>query len=690
MTLDSTTISPTVDPPAFRRRVYGLRALGWLIIGAVLFFAVVAGLHLRWWVFQISDPIRFIDDDTRGCYWGLLASGPEGYLNQYDKMDPEVPEWQDQSWVPWLDYGPLRLLVMKEWGEWQRAYHPPDPNDLFNAWQRPYWFNAPVLHFNAALEGFAAICAFFLTRLWVTRGTIGETHGHFHGVWQGIVAALSIWFSADIIISAHAWVQWDSWVVPWYLCACLLASLDWWFAAGVAVAIGVNFKGQMLSITPIFIIWPLVMGRFGGALRWICGMALGFAAITSGWLLTFIPPDRLNDLRDAQAGMSAMQFPPNMFAVHRVFDFPAAIWICEMLIAILTVPWLLRVLMPAQDQPAAPRWKMILQSRWTWIAGAVIFLMAITYWPWLLHQNRSSWYLGILCGAALAASALLLRRRAVPYLLAAVAAGGLFSCIALFHGSAAWWDCGFHYGSIHWPYLVTGPASNIPAIFELRFGWAEQADQIAFTLPAVGTHWPGFITSQQWWPAFSLDVTAKTLFDTIYGMMLLLSGIAIGLQARRNDRRILVSLVTPWLMFFLFPVQIQERYLLYGAGAAACCIGDSLGMALLGFLLTLCSAIMHVIRLLDWNTADLTTFGQNLNKAFPHIFSPDSGQTMLQYLQAMHPDMGWGVLVVGMIFLYVSFMPSRRDREHLHQTETKPIAPTYIGIDEMSFQSVEA
>ena len=202
MTMDYVTLSPADRSPPFQWRVYGLRVLGWLIIAAVLFFAVVEGLHLRWWVFQISDPIRFIDDDTRGCYWGLLASGPEGYLNQYDKMDPEIPEWQDQSWVPWLDYGPLRLLVMREWGEWQRAYHPPDPGDLFNAWQRPYWFNAPVLHFNAILEGFAAICAFFLTRLWVIRGSAGETHGHFHGIWQGLVAALCIWFSADIIISA--------------------------------------------------------------------------------------------------------------------------------------------------------------------------------------------------------------------------------------------------------------------------------------------------------------------------------------------------------------------------------------------------------------------------------------------------------------------------------------------------------
>ena len=122
-----------------------------------------------------------------------------------------------------------------------------------------------MLRFNTVLEGFAAICAFFLTRLWVVRGSAGEKHGHFHGVWQGIVAAFSIWFSIDILINAHAWVQWDSWIVPWYLCgACLPASIGgsppvW------PVAIGVNLKGQMLPIAPIFIIWPLVQGRFGGA-----------------------------------------------------------------------------------------------------------------------------------------------------------------------------------------------------------------------------------------------------------------------------------------------------------------------------------------------------------------------------------------------------------------------------------------
>jgi hypothetical protein len=646
----------------------GLRALIWLLIAAVFWIAFIEGMRLRRWAFEITHPIRFIGDDSRGTYWGLLASGPEGYLNQYDKMGPEVPEWQDQRWVPWLDYSPLRLLVMRQWGAWQRAYHPPDPNaDLMDAWQRPYWFNAPVIRFNTVLEIFSCVCAFFLTRLWVLRGSEGEIHGPLHGNWQGAVAALLVWFSADIIISAHVWIQWDSWIVPWYLCACLLASLDWWFAAGISIAIGVMFKGQMLSISPIFIIWPLVQGRPGAAVRWICGMIFGLAGIASGWLITYLPPDRLLAARDIQDNLSVSQYPPDLFAIPRIFDLPAAVWILEMLIVAGTVPWLLRVLTPAQAPQPTSRLKTILHSRWTWIVAATIIIVGAAYWPWLLPQNRPNWYVGLLASAALAAAALILRRRSQSYVLASVAAGGLLACIWLFHGSTAWWDCAIHYGSVHWPYMVTGPASNLPATFELRFGWAQQVDQIAFTLPAIHGHWPRFIADQFWWPSADLDVNAKMLFNTLYGITLLISGIAIGLQARRNDRRILVALVTPWIMFFLIPVQIQERYLLYASGAAACCIGDSVGMALLGLLITIFSAIMHTIRLLNWQSADLDAFGQNLSKAFPRLCSPSAGQTILQYLQSMHPDMMWGVLVVGLVFLYLSLTPSRRKRHMNYQ-----------------------
>jgi hypothetical protein len=268
----------------------------------------------------------------------------------------------------------------------------------------------------------------------------------------------------------------------------------------------------------------------------------------------------------------------------------------------------------------------------------------------------------------LAAIALLIRPRNQAFVLAGVVAAGLLACIPLFHGSTAWWDCGIHYGSVHWPWMETGPVNNIPAIFEHRFGWAHEVSQIAFTLPPVAGHWPAMITNQLWgWPTASLDVTAKMLFNTIYIIALILSGIAIGLQARRGDRRMLVALTTPWIMFFLIPVQIQERYLLYASGAAACCIGDSVGMALLGLLMTFCSTIMHIACMMMFETADLDRLGRNLAKSFPRLCTPEAGHTLKRYIDGTHPDMGWGVLVIGMIFMYMSFMPSKRRSAKKHR-----------------------
>jgi hypothetical protein len=655
--MDALLAPPHDDTSAGSRhswKTHALRALIWCSLAVIFWVAAVQGLHLRWWVYQISDPIRFVGDSQRGVYWGLEASGPEGYLNQFDKMDPQVPEWQDPRWVPWLDYGPLRMLVMRQWAQWLRDHHHIDPRRaMMDQWQRPYWFAAPVLHFNEVLEAFSAVCAFFLTRLWVLRGTAGEKHGPLHGIWQGAVAALLIWFSADIIISAHGWPQWDSWPVPFYLCACLLASFDWWFAAGIAVAVGVSLKGQMLSISPIFIIWPLVMGKPGAALRWINGALFATAAIATGWLITYLPPDRLQAARDVQDVLPVDQYPPNLFAIPRIIDVAASAWIAAMLLIVNIVPWLLR-------RPWDALRDALRDLRRLWIAGAAVAVFAAVYWPWLLPRNRAIWYCGVLAASGVTAATLLLRPRNQPYLWAAVIGGGLLSCIALFHGSAAWWDCAIRYGSAHWPYMVTGPASNIPAYFELRFGWEHRADQLAFTIPALAGHWPGFLAANSWWPAADLNVTAKMLFDTIYAIMLALSGIAIGLQARRNDRRMLVALVTPWIMFFLIPVQIQERYLLYASGAAACCIGDSVGAALLGILMSLLSAVMHLTCMMDRNEAELGRFGDNLSRAFPHLFSPTAGQTMLQYFHAMDPDMAWAVLVIGLVFMYLSLTRSRR------------------------------
>jgi hypothetical protein len=112
-------------------------------------------------------------------------------------------------------------------------------------------------------------------------------------------------------------------------------------------------------------------------------------------------------------------------------------------------------------------------------------------------------------------------------------------------------------------------------------------------------------------------------------------------------------------LFFTFPVQIHERYLLYAAGCSAICIGQSVGMMLLGVVLTGITLAM-TLDVMMVNCGNLSAFGQNLAQSFPLLFSPQSGQTLLKYVDGSYPDIGWAVLVIAAVFFYLSWLPSRK------------------------------
>jgi len=101
----------------------------------------------------------------------------------------------------------------------------------------------------------------------------------------GLIAALLFWFNAALIIDGYGWVQWDVWLLPAFVWAALLAALDWWLAAGILIAVGGMLKGQMFLVAPLFILWPLLEGKFFAAVRWLAGMALACAVVVGPWLL---------------------------------------------------------------------------------------------------------------------------------------------------------------------------------------------------------------------------------------------------------------------------------------------------------------------------------------------------------------------------------------------------------------------
>src|SRR5438034_55753 len=78
----------------------------------------------------------------------------------------------------------------------------------------------------------------------------------------GLAAASVAWLEPSMILDAHGWPQWDVWILPFYLFAALAALKNRWFVCGCLLAAAAMFKGQLLFVTPFFILWPLWQKRW--------------------------------------------------------------------------------------------------------------------------------------------------------------------------------------------------------------------------------------------------------------------------------------------------------------------------------------------------------------------------------------------------------------------------------------------
>lgn len=268
-----------------------------LLLGAILLAILLGGIGLRRYAWEQTTHLRFQRDIANGFYWGsqTLAEGrrlspgekpdswtafARGYLGLYERVEREAYEKNY-----YLDYPPLRLLVMSVWARQVRVKFP-------GAEDGTPEYVEPLLKVNLVAEFLTALGIFLLVRLGVRRSSGATNSGLLHRLppaergWVcGLLAASVVWLEPSLILDAHAWPQWDCWILPFYLFAALAALTKRWFWCGCLLAAGGMLKGQLLFVALFFIFWPLWQKRWGRAGRVLAGFTAMAALLVLPWLL---------------------------------------------------------------------------------------------------------------------------------------------------------------------------------------------------------------------------------------------------------------------------------------------------------------------------------------------------------------------------------------------------------------------
>jgi hypothetical protein len=419
----------------------------------------------------------------------------------------------------------------------------------------------------------------------------------------GLVAATLVWLNPALILIGFGWPQWDGWVLPFFLIAAVLASINWWLLAGVMLGVGCMFKGQLLLIAPVLLLCPLFAGWPGRFFRIIAGWTAAAAIVLWPWLIT--------------------NHTARAYVIGAVTA--AAGLICIASLARRPVFDSLRRL--RRRPPTAGNIRPILWL--TLVAVAVLAAVAMTLW---ICGGHSSWLNGfalLLCAAVVLAPWRLPRRMIGPWLLAVFAAATWLGAFML-DGSFSWFDVGFAYGTRKFQEMQISPnsLSNLAGILqEKRFAWHIHDRVTTWQFP--------------WWDA-PTDLDIRQVLAIIYFIALLACAIGAAIQLRRGSTHFLIALAAPAVLFVTLLTQMSVRYTILAAALSAALVGVSVGMSLFQLLLTVLSCVMVGTRLLD----------QSSNLA------PRS----LSIFHDTQPDLGYAMLLIAAVFLYGALVPGRRGR----------------------------
>ena len=275
----------------------------WVLFALIIAIAIPCGVWLRIATWDATDRIRFTRDFRNGYFWGSKVMtdakliGPasedvhgfdrwirffDAYVDVYDRVYEEAAD-RDNDY--WLDYPPLRLLIMSVWTKSIREKQPtldvPNSPDV-----------VPLLVFNGTTELISAAGMFWLVLLWARR--IRAHHPNLprriSPEAAALGAALLVWFNPACLINSNGWPQWDVWILPFFIFAAVAGSCSAWLTCGLLLGIAAFLKGQILIVTAFFPLWALFSEGPRASLRVLVGWASAFVGVASPWLLKGFGP----------------------------------------------------------------------------------------------------------------------------------------------------------------------------------------------------------------------------------------------------------------------------------------------------------------------------------------------------------------------------------------------------------------
>lgn len=406
-----------------------IKCAGVLFLLGIAFGLFKLGIKARAEIFKQTLDFRYEGDAQNAYAWGARADS-EGVLNVYENIATR----KTQNGPKRLDYPPLRLTMASRWVHWTGEHF------RYRGWEGwDYPFIQPMLELNTSAELISSVLVFLLIRMWRIRADDAIRPAtvpprHFRGVIPGMIGAALFWFNPGVLWVSHVWPQWDIWLVPFFLAAILLACVESWFFAGICIAVGSCFKGQLLFAAPLLILWPLFRLNWPAIVSLVCGFMFGFVAVIFAWM------------------------NPSDLALHWLYCFAVA--------AALACLYAFRI-----------------KPRWYWLVPAAIGAILLS-WPWQSNASIAIRVLPIAI-ASLIALARFLPRMMVPQVMAGSIALASLTMMPLFNAQSSWFRIGFQDGTTKFTYTALSGTSNLPAILMNEFRFSSDSLSIV-ELPLLG------------------------------------------------------------------------------------------------------------------------------------------------------------------------------------------------------------